>query len=338
MNPSILVTGVAGFIGSHVAESLLCLGYDVVGIDSLNSYYDVQLKLHRLENLQLHGKFAFEKLDLAHQADTRTLFEHRRFTQVIHMAAQAGVRYSLENPHAYVDSNVVGFMNVLEGSRTHGVEQLIYASSSSVYGRTTSTGTTGGSAEDLRTDSPLSLYAATKKANELIAYSYGHMFGLRSVGLRFFSVYGPWGRPDMALYKFTKAILEETPIDVYNFGNMKRDFSYIDDVVAAVVAIFESGPKDSDSIGVSKIYNVGTGAPVELPYLIQLIEKYLGKSAKLNYLPMQRGDVTETHADVSALSRDYSYSSTVAIEEGIRRFIDWYKWYHSQDPNQSCHS
>ncbi len=330
-----LVTGVAGFIGFHVARRLLDRGSAVVGIDNLNDYYDVQLKGDRVAQLQPYGRFEFRKLDLVDQGAMDQLFEQHRFEIVIHLAAQAGVRYSLKNPRAYIDSNVVGFLHVLEGCRRYGCRHLVYASSSSVYGANTRL---PFSVRD-NVDHPVSLYAATKKANELMAHTYSHIYGLATTGLRFFTVYGPWGRPDMALFIFTRAILEGRPIDVYNFGKMRRDFTYIDDVVEAVVRVADrpaapnplwsgNNPEPSSSLAPYRVYNIGNHSPVELEYFISVLEECLGKKALRNLLPMQPGDVPATYADVDDLSRDFGFQPSTPIEVGIRRFVEWYRAYY----------
>jgi UDP-glucuronate 4-epimerase len=333
-NP-VLLTGCAGFIGFHVTNSLICRGFPVIGIDDLNGYYDVALKRARLHRLHEHPGFSFFQVALQDRQALDSLFSEYRPSIVINLAAQAGVRYSLVNPHTYVDSNVTGFLNVLEGCRHYGVEHLIYASSSSVYGANTKM---PFSVHD-NVDHPVSLYAATKKANELMAHSYGYLYGLPTTGLRFFTVYGPWGRPDMALFVFTKAILEGKPIKVFNNGNMKRDFTYIDDVVEAVVRLLDKRPVpnpnwDSEhpdpatSSAPYRIYNVGNNQPVELNRFIAALESALGKKAKKEYLPLQPGDVPETYADVDDLFQVIGYRPKASIEEGIARFVDWYKSFY----------
>jgi len=328
----ILLTGVAGFIGYHVAERLLARGDEVVGLDNLNAYYDVRLKEARLARLTGRPGFRFHRLDLADRAGIEDLFAQTRPQRVVHLAAQAGVRYSLTNPHAYVESNLVGFMHVLEGCRHHGVEHLVYASSSSVYGANTRM----PFSVHHNVDHPLSLYAASKKANELMAHTYSHLYGLPTTGLRFFTVYGPWGRPDMALFLFTKAILEGRPIDVFNEGRMRRDFTYIDDIVEGVVRVTDRVPAgnpawsgDAPDPGTSRapyrIYNIGNHAPVELLHLIGLLEAALGRKAEKRLLPMQPGDVPATYADVDDLIRDVGFQPATPIEEGVRRFVAWYR-------------
>jgi UDP-glucuronate 4-epimerase len=314
----------------------------VVGIDNLNDYYDVSLKLARLNVLQTHqnsNRFQFEKLDLADRSGMQSLFEHHSFDRVIHLAAQAGVRYSLENPYAYVESNLVGFVNILECCRHHKIRHLTYASSSSVSGANTKMPLS----VHHNVDHPVSLYAATKKSNELLAHTYSHLFGLPTTGLRFFTVYGPWGRPDMAIFKFVKAILDDQPIDVYNDGKMKRDFTYIDDIVEGVIRTSDhtavSNPSwsgDAPDSGTSqspyRIYNIGNNQPTELLYLIEVIEKSLGKKAKKNLLPMQPGDVPETYADVRDLINDVGFAPKTSIEEGVKRFVEWYQDFY--DPRK----
>lgn len=330
----ILVTGAAGFIGFHLARRLLKEGKQVVGIDNLNDYYDVQLKRNRLKLLEKEPNFQFQEVDLADRQAMSKLFNDGNFRQVAHLAAQAGVRYSIENPHAYVDSNLVGFVNILEGCRHSGVEHLTYASSSSVYGENR---TTPFSVHH-NVDHPISLYAATKKANELMAHTYSHLYRLPTTGLRFFTVYGPWGRPDMAVFKFTKAILEGTPIDVYNHGKMRRDFTYIDDVIEGIVRVMENTakpnpdwssaqPDPGTSTAPYRLYNIGNHRPIELLHLIETLENALDRQAKKNFMPMQPGDVPETYADVDDLIESVGFAPNTTIEEGIARFVEWYKGY-----------
>ena len=330
-----LVTGAAGFIGMHVSSALLNRGDEVLGIDNLNDYYSVPLKRDRL--LQLSGRrgFRFEQIDLADRDRLPKLFDAERFDVVINLGAQAGVRYSLSNPHAYVDSNLVGFVNVLEACRHSRVKHLVFASSSSVYGANT----TMPFSTHHNVDHPVSLYAATKKANELMAHTYSHLYQLPTTGLRFFTVYGPWGRPDMALWLFTKAILAGEPIDVFNNGLMQRDFTYIDDIVQGVVRVADhvpagnpawSGdhPDPASSHAPYRIYNIGNNSPVELMHLIETIEQALGKTGLKNFLPLQPGDVLATYADVDDLTRDVGFKPSTPIEVGVERFVDWYRSYH----------
>lgn len=331
----ILVTGVAGFIGYHVAERLLKLGHAVSGIDNLNSYYDPNLKEARLELLQKHGNaFSFTKLDLADKQGIDKLFAGG-FEKVIHLGAQAGVRYSLQNPQAYVDSNLTGFTNILEACRHKQIRHLVFASSSSVYGSNTQM----PFSVHQNVDHPISFYAATKKANELMAHTYAHLFKLPCTGLRFFTVYGPWGRPDMALFLFTKAILDGKPIDVFHHGKMKRDFTYIDDIVEGVVRTMDkipvgdpewnpASPDPARSGAPYQLYNIGNHKPVELGRFIEAIEAALGKKAIKNYLPIQPGDVPETYADISDLTRDIGFEPKTSIEVGVQRFVDWYRGFY----------
>ncbi|MFN0196706.1 MAG: NAD-dependent epimerase [Planctomycetaceae bacterium] len=330
-----LVTGAAGFIGFHVARRLLERGDRVVGIDNLNDYYSVQLKRDRLAKLQQHPNFQFDPIDIADRSGLENTFATHEFKAVIHLAAQAGVRYSLENPAAYINSNLVGFGNVLELCRQQQIGHLVYASSSSVYGANRRM---PFSVHD-NVDHPLSLYAATKKANELMAHTYSHLFQLPTTGLRFFTVYGPWGRPDMAVFRFTEAILAGRPIDVYNHGDMRRDFTYVDDIVEGVLRVAEcipapnpgwnaEQPDPSSSFAPYKVYNIGNNRPVELLHLISVLERELGKSATKNLLPLQPGDVLETFADISDLERDVGFRPETTIETGIARFVAWHREYH----------
>lgn len=331
----VLITGAAGFIGSHLAHQLLARGDSVVGLDNLNDYYSVALKRARLARLTPHPEFTFAQVDLADRAAMERLFAEHRFDRVVNLAAQAGVRYSLTNPHAYVESNLVGFTNILEGCRHRKVPHLVYASSSSVYGANEAM---PFSVHD-NVDHPLSLYAASKKANELMAHTYSHLYGLPTTGLRFFTVYGPWGRPDMALFLFTKAILEGRPIDVFNHGQMRRDFTYVDDIVEGVVRVMDrvaepnadwSGakPDPSSSRAPYRLYNIGNNNPVELMDMIGALEACLGKTAEKNMLPMQDGDVPATYADVDDLVRDVGFKPATPIEVGIERFVEWYRTYY----------
>ena len=331
----ILVTGAAGFIGYHVARRLLERGDEVMGIDNLNPYYDPKLKEARVGLLGEFDRFKFVLLDIANRAEMASLFRQQRPRRVIHLAAQAGVRYSIENPFAYIESNVFGFQNILEGCRHGSVEHLVFASSSSVYGLNTRQ----PFSEHHNTDHPLSLYGATKKANELMAHSYAHLYGLPTTGLRFFTVYGPWGRPDMALFKFTRGILAGEPIPVFNEGRMIRDFTYIDDIVEGVIRILDrvpspnqawksDDPDPATSSAPYRIYNIGNNRPVELMTYIAVLEKALGKKARLDLLPMQPGDVPSTMADVSDLERDTGFRPKTTVEEGIARFVTWYRQYY----------
>jgi UDP-glucuronate 4-epimerase len=331
----ILVTGAAGFIGFHVARTLLESGRPVVGIDNINTYYDPKLKEARLGVLRGLAAFEFRKMDVADRAAVETLFADHNPEFVIHLAAQAGVRYSLQNPHAYVESNVVGFMNVLEACRRHGVKHLTYASSSSVYGANTAM----PFSVHHNVDHPLSMYAATKKANELMAHTYSNLHGLPTTGLRFFTVYGPWGRPDMALFLFTRAILEGRPIDVYNHGKMRRDFTYIDDIVRGVIRTSDkvatpnpswdgAAPDPATSNTPYRLYNIGNNQPAELMHVISVLESALGREAKKNFLPMQPGDVPETYADVHSLVESVGFKPDTSIEDGIGRFVAWYRQYY----------
>jgi UDP-glucuronate 4-epimerase len=332
---TVLVTGAAGFIGFHVARRLLESGRQVVGIDNLNSYYDPALKRARLAILKEHGGFRFAELDLGDRQGMVALFAEHRFPFVVHLAAQAGVRYSLDNPHAYVDANLHGFVNVLEGCRHNGCRHLLFASSSSVYGANTKL---PFSTSD-NVDHPLSLYAASKKANELMAHSYSHLFALPATGLRFFTVYGPWGRPDMAMWLFTSAILADKPIKLFNYGKMRRDFTYVDDVVESIVRLIEKpaaddpnwsgeNPHPARSRAPWRIYNIGNNQPAKLMDVVRHIEQALGKSAQYEMLPMQPGDVPVTYADVDDLIRDVGFRPSTPIGAGIRRFVDWYRAYH----------
>lgn len=331
----ILVTGAAGFIGFHLAKRLLEEGDKVIGIDNLSSYYDVNLKKARLSILKKYSSFKFIKIDIADRKKMAKLFNQEDFEIVVHLAAQAGVRYSLINPYAYIDSNIVGFLNILEGCRHKKIKHLIFASSSSVYGANTLM----PFSVHHNVDHPISLYAATKKANELMAHVYASLYKIPCTGLRFFTVYGPWGRPDMALFIFTKAILEDKPIDVFNYGKMKRDFTYIDDIIEGVVKIIDkipepnpnwSGerPDPSSSFAPYKLYNIGNNNPVELLRLIEILEECLGKKAKKNFLPLQPGDVPATYADIDDIEKDVGFKPKTPIEKGIRKFVEWYKEYY----------
>ncbi len=331
----ILVTGAAGFIGFHLCKKLLDNGSQVIGLDNLNDYYDVSLKQDRLKQIEKEKNFKFVRSDIAERDSMAALFSNEKFDVVVNLAAQAGVRFSLTNPHPYINSNIVGFMNILEGCRHSKVKHLVYASSSSVYGANTKM----PFSVHQNVDHPISLYGATKKANELMAHTYASLYKLPCTGLRFFTVYGPWGRPDMALFLFTKAILEEKPIDVFNHGNMKRDFTYIDDIVEGVVRLIDKIPvPDSDwkgdnpdasiSYAPYRLYNIGNNNPVELNYFIEVLENCLGKKAEKNLLPIQLGDVPATYADVDDLIKDVGFKPSTSIEEGIKKFVDWYQGYY----------
>ncbi|MGD1957232.1 MAG: NAD-dependent epimerase [Fulvivirga sp.] len=337
MNKSkILVTGAAGFIGFHLSKVLCNSGHSVVGIDNLNEYYSVELKMDRLAILNELDSFTFEKVSLEEDGRINVIFKEHEFDYVINLAAQAGVRYSLLNPASYINSNLVGFANILEACRKNNIRHLLYASSSSVY---------GGNKEipfsvDHSVDHPISLYAASKKSNELMAHTYSHLFGLPTTGLRFFTVYGPYGRPDMALYLFTKAIVEGKPINVYNYGKMKRDFTYIDDIISAVVKLIEKIPQPIEEIRVKKpnpgsswapyrIFNIGNNNPIELMNFIETIENALGKKATKNYLEIQPGDMNETYADVNDLENLINFKPSTPIQDGIKKFTDWYKEYYN---------
>ena len=329
-----LVTGAAGFIGFHVSKRLLNDGHQVVGIDNINDYYDVNLKVSRLKKLEAPN-FIFHKIDLADREAIARLFAEEKFARVIHLAAQAGVRYSLENPFAYADANLIGYLNILEGCRHNDVEHLLYASSSSVYGLNRKM---PFSTED-SVDHPVSLYAATKKANELMAHTYSHLYGIPTTGLRFFTVYGPWGRPDMALFKFTKAMLEGKSIDVYNYGKMKRDFTYIDDIVEAIIRVQDVIPQanpewtveagsPADSSAPYRVYNIGNSSPVELMDYITALEDALGIKAEKNMMPIQPGDVLNTSAETKALYETIGFRPETPVQEGVKKFVDWYKEYY----------
>jgi len=333
----ILITGSAGFIGFHLAKRLLNGGHDVAGMDNLNAYYDVRLKNDRLAILKKHAGFRFHLLDLTDRQGMAVLFKTEKPEVVVNLAAQAGVRYSLENPHAYVDSNLTGFTNILEGCRHNGVKHLVYASSSSVYGANTSM----PFSVHHNVDHPISLYAATKKANELMAHTYAALYKLPCTGLRFFTVYGPWGRPDMALFLFTAAILEGRAIDVYNNGKMRRDFTYIDDIIEGVVRVMTRIPSGSpewtgkrpdpaSSFAPYRLFNIGNNQPMELMDFIAVLEKHLGKRAEMRLLPMQAGDVPETYADVDDLMAEVGFKPSTSIDEGIGKFVEWYREYYKK--------
>jgi UDP-glucuronate 4-epimerase len=331
----ILVTGAAGFIGSHLAKRLVSKGDIVIGLDNINDYYDIRLKQDRLKQFEGVNGFKFVKMGIEDREGIERLFAEERFDKVVNLAAQAGVRYSIQNPHAYISSNIVGFTNILEGCRHNGVKHLVYASSSSVYGANTLM----PFSVHHNVDHPLSLYAATKKANELMAHTYSSLYNLPTTGLRFFTVYGPWGRPDMALFLFTKAILEGKSIDVFNNGQMMRDFTYIDDIVEGVVRATDNipvpdsswrgeTPDPGTSFAPYRIYNIGNSNPVELMRFIEVLEQCLGKKAIINFLPMQAGDVPATCADVGDLMKDVGFRPVTSIEEGIKRFVEWYRSYY----------
>lgn len=346
----ILVTGTAGFIGYHLANRLLAEGHEVIGLDSINNYYDVSLKIGRLESAgipnnkiaykellqsQTQPGYQFVQMHLEDEASLNQLFQEHQFDIVCHLAAQAGVRYSLKNPKAYIQSNIVGFAHILEACRHNKIKHLVYASSSSVYGLNKKM---PFSTQD-HVDHPVSLYAASKKSNELMAHTYSHLFGLPTTGLRFFTVYGPWGRPDMAIFLFTKAILNDQPIKVFNYGNMKRDFTYVDDIVEGLKRIIESEPKtpgawDGPEVAAAKssapysVYNIGNNAPIRLLDFINAIEQATGKQAQKELLPIQLGDVEATYADVSSLMQDFGYQPKMELKEGVRRFVDWYRGYY----------
>jgi UDP-glucuronate 4-epimerase len=331
----ILITGAAGFIGFHLSKRLLQDGHDVNGLDNLNDYYDVKLKQARMQQLIAYKNFTFDKKDIADQMAMEELFRKGGFDVVVNLAAQPGVRYSLKNPYSYIDSNIVGFTNILEGCRHNKIKHLVFASSSSIYGINDKV---PFSVSD-NVDHPVSLYAASKKANELMAHVYAHLYGLPCTGLRFFTVYGPWGRPDMAYFSFTKNIIEGKPIDVFNFGNMQRDFTYIDDIVEGVVRVIDKIPKPNpnwdrknpdpgSSYASYKLYNIGNNNPVELINFIEILETNLGKKAQKHMLPMQQGDVPITYANVDDLMKDVEFKPSTSLEEGIRKFVDWYKEYY----------
>ena len=331
----VLVTGAAGFIGYHTTEALLARGEEVVGLDNLNEYYDVSLKRARLARLEANDRFRFAHLDLTARDDVAELFRTYKPDRVINLAAQAGVRYGFTNPHAYVDSNVTGFLNILEGCRHNDVKHLVFASTSSVYGANTRLPFSVGD----NVDHPLSFYAATKKANELMAHTYAHLYGIPVTGLRFFTVYGPWGRPDMALFLFTRKILAGEPIDVFNNGNHSRDFTYVDDIVEGVLRTMDAtstsnpdwdsaAPDPATSSAPYRLYNIGNNKPVELMHLIACVEKELGQTAEKNFLPLQPGDVPDTYADIEALESRVGFTPATPIEVGVKNFIDWYRSYY----------
>lgn len=353
----LLITGSAGFIGFHLSKRLLDENYHITGLDNINDYYDVNLKYARLKELGIekekieynkilrsnkYENFHFVKLNLEDRENTPSLFKEN-FHSVIHLAAQAGVRYSLKNPYTYIDSNISGFLNILEGCRHNSVKHLLFASSSSVYGLNE----TMPFSVHNNVDHPVSLYAATKKSNELMAHCYSHLYGIPATGLRFFTVYGPWGRPDMAYFKFTEAIFNNKTIDIYNHGKMKRDFTYIDDIVEGIVRLLAKipsanpswsglNPDPSSSPSPFKIYNIGNNSPVELMYFINILEKETGKVAEKNFLPMEPGDVLETYADIDDLIKDINFKPKTSIEEGLKKFVEWYRNYHSNINRHHC--
>ncbi|AOR26752.1 capsule biosynthesis protein CapI [Formosa sp. Hel3_A1_48] len=337
----ILITGAAGFIGYHLCEAILKSGHNVVGLDNINDYYDVNLKYARLQLLGIErndakvfnvisssttygSKMQFIRVNLEDREALPKLFKEFKFDMVCNLAAQAGVRYSLENPEAYIDSNINGFLNILECCRHHSVKRLVYASSSSVYGNSYEV----PFKESANVDKPISLYAATKKSNELMAYTYAHLYGIETIGLRFFTVYGPWGRPDMAMFLFTEAIINNEPIKVFNNGDLSRDFTFIDDIVAGVV---NNLLEDSNNLSLYKLYNIGNSTPVKLMDFIKSIERKLGLEAHKQFLPMQAGDVNQTWADVSQLQKDYDYKPLTSVDDGVGAFVDWYKFYYKLD-------
>ena len=331
----ILVTGAAGFIGFHLCKELIKQDYAVVGVDNINDYYDVHLKRARLRQLEDFRNFKFVKMNLAERKETAELFSGEQFDVVVHLAAQPGVRYSLVNPYTCMESNISGFLNILEGCRHYHIEHLLYASSSSIYGANT----TMPFSVHQNVDHPVSLYAATKKSNELMAHAYSHLYGIPTTGLRFFTVYGPWGRPDMAYFSFTRDIFEDKPIDVFNYGQMKRDFTYIDDIIDGIMRVLpripipdpqwdSAHPDSGTSYAPYRLYNMGNNHPVELIYFIHILEQYIGKKAKLNMLPMQAGDVTETFADIDDLSRDTGFKPGTPVEKGLEHFVNWYKSFY----------
>lgn len=335
MKDKILITGVAGFIGFHLAQALINQGYQVIGIDNLNDYYDVNLKYGRLEILEKEEDFTFYKIDLKDKDDIDKLFEKYRFDYVINLAAQAGVRYSLINPYAYVDSNLIGFVNILEACRHYPVKHLLYASSSSVYGGNK----VAPFSTEHQVDHPVSLYAATKKSNELMAHTYSHLYKIPTTGLRFFTVYGPWGRPDMAYFSFTQDILSGKPIKVFNYGKMERDFTYIDDIVEGIARLLPLSPKAnpewdetkdklSESFAPYKVYNIGNNQPVQLETFISVLEDKLGQKAEKNYMEMQPGDVVRTYADTADLEKAINFKPKTTIEEGLEKYVAWYKEFY----------
>ena len=320
-----LVTGAAGFIGFHLAKKLASQGADVVGFDNINDYYDVNLKYARLKELEIFKNFKFIKGDLADAVAVNGLFEEEKPEIVVNLAAQAGVRYSITNPQAYINSNIIGFFNILEACRRRPVEHLLYASSSSVYGNQRKT---PFSTSD-RVDEPVSLYAATKKSNELLAYSYAHLYGIPCTGLRFFTVYGPYGRPDMAAFIFTRKIFNDEPIQIFNYGDMYRDFTYVDDIVQGVENMLCNPPKPNEKGDRAKVYNIGNNRPEKLLDFVETLERQIGKTAKKELLPMQAGDVYQTYADVDELAKDFGFKPNTSVDEGLKRFVEWYRGYYN---------
>lgn len=319
----VILTGAAGFIGSHLAKRLLENGCEVVGIDNINDYYDVNLKYHRLEQLKKYENFTFIRCDISDKEKVNEIFAEQKADVVVNLAAQAGVRYSIENPQAYIDSNVIGFFNILEACRANPVKHLVYASSSSVYGNSDKI----PFSVDDRVDNPISLYAATKKTNELMAYTYSHLFGIPATGLRFFTVYGPAGRPDMAYFSFTKKILAGEPIKLFNYGELERDFTYIDDIVEGIMNIIPSIPEEKNGAR-AKVYNIGNNKPVALKEFVAALEEAIGEKAKIEYLPMQPGDVYRTYADISELEKDFGFKPQTDIRTGLKKFAEWYREYY----------
>ena len=321
----VILTGAAGFIGSHLAKRLLETGAEVVGLDNINDYYDVNLKYHRLSELEKYESFTFIRCDISNKDEVNRIFEEHRADVAVNLAAQAGVRYSIENPQVYIDSNVIGFFNILEACRNYPVKHLVYASSSSVYGNSDKI----PFSVDDRVDNPISLYAATKKSNELMAYTYSHLFGIPATGLRFFTVYGPAGRPDMAYFSFTKKILAGEPIKLFNYGELERDFTYIDDIVEGIMNIIPSVPEEKNGAR-AKVYNIGNNKPVALKEFVAALEDALGVKAKIEYLPMQPGDVYRTYADISELEKDFGFKPQTDIRTGLKKFAEWYTEYYKE--------
>ena len=319
----VILTGAAGFIGSHLAARLLSEGCTVIGLDNINDYYDVNLKYYRLSKLEENENFTFIRCDIADKEKVNEIFAQHKADVVVNLAAQAGVRYSIENPQVYIDSNIIGFFNILEACRANPVKHLVYASSSSVYGNSDKI----PFSVDDRVDNPISLYAATKKSNELMAYTYSHLFGIPATGLRFFTVYGPAGRPDMAYFSFTKKILAGEPIKLFNYGELERDFTFVDDIVEGIMNIIPSAPEEQNGAR-AKVYNIGNNKPVALKEFVAALEEAIGQKAKIEYLPMQPGDVYRTYADVSELERDFGFKPQTDIRTGLKKFAEWYKEYY----------